>query len=105
MSFEVEQRLDTIISAQDFKKIDSEITETIENFEVNDFILKKTVIEYRLLNKKITDSFRNFRENKTQENKEDLENVLKKNIKTPKELEDLKKNLDKKKTLYRKYLK
>ena len=91
MSFEVEQRLDTIISAQDFKKIDSEITETIENFEVNDFILKKTVIEYRLLNKKITDSFRNFRENKTQENKEDLENVLKKNIKTPKELEDLKK--------------
>ena len=45
MSFEVEQRLDTIISAQDFKKIDSEITETIENFEVNDFILKKIHLE------------------------------------------------------------
>tara|TARA_B100001173_G_C15975331_1_gene541935 strand:- start:390 stop:1433 length:1044 start_codon:yes stop_codon:yes gene_type:complete len=120
MSFKVEQGPEQIIydtkiektpktlekiSEQELEEIDSGITETIENFEVNNVILKKIVIEYRLLNKEITESFRKYRRNKTIENRQDLENVLTKNIPTPKELENLKNNLDKKKELYRKYLK
>ena len=94
------------ISEQEFEKIDSEIKETIQKYlKSSKVILLATVIEYQVLNNKITESLAKYRRNKTQKNRQDLENVLNKNIPTPKELENLKNNLDKKKELYRKYLK